>query len=286
MKYLVITAVMILSSISFTMEPSHTPLQRGILIAIEGIDGSGKSTLARHLYTALEKKYTNVSLTKEPGDTPVGQKIRELVQTQITPLDAKTEYLLFAADRAEHFAHVIKPLLEQKHIIISDRLADSSLAYQGYGRNLDNDMIQLTNQWAMNNRKPDLTIFVKIPVKIALERIQKRNETISTFEKESFLQTVATGFEKIYENYCTIDRFEKFSKFNQEHYIRLLKQKRNSLAYPATTEFNLTTLDPEKFKLCPAKYVKLITIDGTKSETEIADKTVAIVDEWIAINNK
>jgi dTMP kinase len=173
--------------------------KKGILIAIEGIDGSGKSTLANNLFTLLKNKNHDVILTKEPGDTPLGKEIRHLVQTQKISIDPLAEYLLFAADRAQHFAQVIIPALEQKKIIISDRLSDSSLAYQGYGRGLDCQKIIDINHWAMHNIQPDITIFVKVPVKIALERVSQRRE-ISAFEKKAFLARVAHGFETLYKN--------------------------------------------------------------------------------------
>ncbi len=174
-------------------------LTKGLLIAIEGIDGSGKSTLARNLFTLLHDKQYNIVLTKEPGDTQLGKKIRKLVQTQTIPLSPTSEYLLFAADRAQHFAEMIIPALADKKLILSDRLSDSSLAYQGYGRGLELHQLQLINAWAMNNIAPDLTIFVRIPVTAALERVTNRG-ALSAFEKEAFLNQVANGFEILYKN--------------------------------------------------------------------------------------
>lgn len=174
-------------------------LTKGLLIAIEGIDGSGKSTLARNLFTTLQDKHYNTLLTKEPGDTELGKKIRELVQTQTIPLSPVAEYLLFAADRAQHFTEMIIPALADKKLILSDRLSDSSLAYQGYGRGLDLDQLQSINTWAMNNIVPSLTIFVRVPVKTALERVTNRG-ALSAFEKEAFLDKVANGFEMLYKN--------------------------------------------------------------------------------------
>jgi dTMP kinase len=174
-------------------------LTKGLLIAIEGIDGSGKSTLARNLFTLLHDKQYKALLTKEPGDTQLGKKIRELVQTQTIPLSPVAEYLLFAADRAQHFTEMIIPALTDKKIILSDRLSDSSLAYQGYGRDLELSQLQSINSWAMNNIVPDLTIFVRVPVANALERVTNRG-TLSAFEKIAFLDKVANGFEMLYKN--------------------------------------------------------------------------------------
>lgn len=174
-------------------------LTKGLLIAIEGIDGSGKSTLARNLSSALHNEHYDALLTKEPGDTQLGKKIRDVVQTQTIPLASKAEYLLFAADRAQHFTEIIIPALAQKKLILSDRLSDSSLAYQGYARGLELNQLQSINSWAMNAIVPDLTLFVRIPVTTALTRVKNRG-TLSAFEKESFLNKVANGFEALYKN--------------------------------------------------------------------------------------
>jgi dTMP kinase len=272
MKYFIATISMILPTISFTMEVVP---QRGILIAIEGIDGSGKSTFARHLEDELHKTYAKVKLTKEPGDTEVGQKIREMIQTSTTPLDAKTEFLLFATDRAEHFSKVIQPLLKANYIIISDRLADSSLAYQGYGKELDKEMIKSINTWAMNGIKPDLTIFLKIPVKIALERIQKRNEAITAFEKEPFLEKVAQGFEKIYggEGYYNLKTYKNIMDLYQHTETTITKTF-------LKIGVNLTVTDPE-FETIPAQRIKLITVDGTASEEEIVATVIPGIQQWL-----
>jgi dTMP kinase len=252
-----------------------SPPQKGILIAIEGIDGSGKSTFARHLYSALQQNYSHVKLTKEPGDTKAGQKIRELVQNQKEPLDAKAEFLLFAADRAEHFSKTIIPLLNQNYIIISDRLSDSSLAYQGYGRELNKEMIQNINTWAMQNTKADLTIFIKVPVETALERIAKRDEAVTTFEKKEFLEKVADGFENIYTHggYCNLKTYKNIIDLCQHTEQTMIKTF-------LKTGVNLTVSDPE-FETIPAHHIKIITIDGTQSEEEIINTIIPGIQRWL-----
>ncbi len=176
-------------------------LKRGVLIAIEGIDGSGKSTLAKNLSRSFTTKQLPTMLTKEPGGTPLGQQLRAIVEESMVSLQPKAEYLLFAADRAQHFSEVIIPQLQKNMLIISDRLADSSYAYQGYGRELNIAMIQTINAWVMQNRQPDLVIYIKIPVTIALERVQKRKK-LTSFEQEklSFMQRVADGFDTLYKD--------------------------------------------------------------------------------------
>ncbi len=176
-----------------------SPLVKGILIAIEGIDGSGKSTLAHNLFAALQQQFDTV-LTKEPGASELGKEIRHIIQTQTLPLTQRAEYLLFAADRAQHFTELIIPALEQKKLIISDRMCDSSLAYQGYGNGLDLEMILIINQWTMHNITPDITIFVRVPVEVALERAKKRGSLSAYEQRTDFLHRVADGFEELYKN--------------------------------------------------------------------------------------
>lgn len=173
--------------------------KKGFLIAIEGIDGSGKSTLAKSLSLALKQQGFNTTLTKEPGDSELGKEIRELVCSKNIPISPMAQYLLFAADRAQHFTELIIPALKNNKIIICDRMADSSLAYQSYGNGVDIEMVKSINTWSMHNIVPDLTLFVRVPVEIALERCGKRG-SLSAYEKKDFLTRVAHGFEEIYKN--------------------------------------------------------------------------------------
>jgi dTMP kinase len=176
--------------------------KNGLLIAIEGIDGSGKSTLAKELYNHLCAKNIQVLLTKEPGDTPLGKEIRSLVQEQHVAICPKAEYLLFAADRAQHAQQVILPALAQGKVVISDRMGDSSIAYQGYARGLEIDMIKMINRWALNECMPDLTIFVKIDPTVARQRYIERSNHLSAFEKEEelFMRKIHDGFCDLYKN--------------------------------------------------------------------------------------
>ncbi|MDP3889226.1 MAG: dTMP kinase [bacterium] len=178
-----------------------TQLKKGLLISIEGIDGSGKSTLAHTVTETLTKLGFDVILTKEPGDTFLGKQLRNILQTQPIPIEAKAEYLLFAADRAQHFHEVVFQNLQQNKIVISDRMADSSLVYQGYGRGLDINTLHSINNWAMNGIHPDYTFYVKIPFAIAKERILQRKTTIWDVEKDdTLIKKHIDGFDKLYKN--------------------------------------------------------------------------------------
>ena len=156
----------------------------GAVIVIEGIDGSGKSTLIKNLVKKLEDASYEIVQTREPGGSWLGKHIRPLLQHQPQPLAPKAEYLLFAADRAQHLQDVINPAVKQKKIVLSDRMGDSSVVYQGYGRGLDPTFIQQVNEWALDGLRPDATLYVAIDVDTALERIHTTRDTLTAFEQE------------------------------------------------------------------------------------------------------
>ncbi len=175
---------------------------KGLLIAIEGIDGCGKSTLANGLHQQLTDLNYAVQLTKEPGGTPLGKQIRAIVQKQPVPVCAKAEYLLFAADRAQHVQQIIAPALKEGKMVISDRMGDSSIVYQGYARGLDIAMIKTVNEWTLNEQTPHVTIFLKLDPAIAHERCVNRTKQLSAFEQEGqqFMRVLHEGFCDLYKN--------------------------------------------------------------------------------------
>lgn len=202
-------------------------LKKGILIAIEGIDGSGKSSLAKNLYQSLSKHYP-VMLTKEPGGTLLGQQLRSIVQEKKVPVCAKAEFMLFATDRAQHFHEVIIPALSQNKIIISDRMSDSSLVYQGYGRGLDREAIHAVNNFVMNKIKPTITVYVKVSTHVATDRIKKRNIALTSFEKEKedFVSKLSFGFDQLYKNredVIIVDGNQTQEQVTQEALLKILQ---------------------------------------------------------------
>jgi dTMP kinase len=188
--------------------PSH-----GLLITLEGIDGSGKSTLAQAMKDALTNQNIPTFLTREPGGSELGKRLRSMLQERSVALCPKAEFLLFAADRAQHFHDVIVPNLQNGMVVISDRMADSSLVYQGFGRGLDLQFIQTVNAWAMNNIKPNLTIYLKISPAQARERLALRSPHLTAFEKDvdDLREKLVHGFETIFakrDNVITLDALQ------------------------------------------------------------------------------
>lgn len=169
----------------------------GMLIALEGIDGSGKSTLARALAEKFREAGYEVVLTKEPGGSNAGKALREVLQH--TPLVAKAEFLLFSADRAQHVQEVIKPALQRGALVISDRMLDSTYAYQGYGRGLDMTMLRTVTEWVMEGIKPQMVLYCALESTQAQDRIMLRSEQLTTFEQEKkeFFDRVAHGFDTL-----------------------------------------------------------------------------------------
>jgi len=176
--------------------------KKGFLVSIEGIDGSGKSSLANALKKRIEQEGHAVLITKEPGGTQLGQHLRVLLHEEKKHICDKAEYLLFAADRAQHFEQIIIPALKEGKIIISDRLDDSSIAYQGYGRQLDISMIHQVNQWAKCNINQNITFYLKLDLQTALQRIMLRGNKLTSFEieQELFWKRVIDGFETLFKN--------------------------------------------------------------------------------------
>ncbi len=148
-------------------------------IVFEGGDGSGKSTQARSLLRRLRRRGVKVLRTHEPGGTPLGQSLRRLLKSgdSMTPM---SELLLFEAARAQLVQQVIKPCLEQGGVVIADRFTSSTMAYQGYGRGLDRELIERLNREATGGLEPDLTVLLDLPVETALAR--KGGGSVDTFD--------------------------------------------------------------------------------------------------------
>ena len=153
-----------------------------MFISFEGIEGSGKSTLLENLKKYYLKKDLEVLFTKEPGGTELGKDIRGILLNPASLINSEAELLLLMADRIEHVTKIINPNLKKNKIIFCDRYIDSTIAYQGKGRNLSEDKIKKLID-ILNLPIPDLTILLDLPVEDGLLRANKRNE-LDRFEKE------------------------------------------------------------------------------------------------------
>jgi dTMP kinase len=168
----------------------------GYFFAFEGGEGVGKTTQLKVLADALTERGYEVVLTHEPGDSPVGARLRQLLLDPATEVTAQTEALLYAADRAEHVAHVIAPALARGAIVVTDRYIDSSIAYQGFGRGLDVEEVIRASRWATGGLLPDLTLVLDLPVDEGLRRARGRSGRADRLEAEAldFHERVRAGF--------------------------------------------------------------------------------------------
>ena len=155
---------------------------RGVFITFEGGDGSGKSTQIQSVRDWFESRGREVIVTREPGGTELGTEIRRLVQNGPEDVDARTEALLYAADRAYHVATVIGPALERGAVVLGDRYIDSSLAYQGAARSLGVDEIASLSAWATRGLYPSLTFLLDLPPEVGARR---RTDAPDRMERES-----------------------------------------------------------------------------------------------------
>jgi dTMP kinase len=149
---------------------------RALFVVLEGGEGAGKSTQAGILGDWLRSSGREVVTTREPGATPVGAGIRTLLLDGGAP-DPRTEALLYAADRAEHSARVIRPALARGAVVISDRYVDSSVAYQAGGRGLASEDIVALTRWATSGLEPDLVLVLDLPPEVGLSRARARSES-------------------------------------------------------------------------------------------------------------
>lgn len=174
----------------------------GIFISLEGPDGSGKSTAAKKLLSQLQQLSTQeVVLTREPGGSAIAEQLRDIIlDVHNSAMDARTEALLYAAQRRQHIVDVILPALQANKIVLSDRYIDSSVAYQGAGRQLGMQEIWQLNLFATQKLLPQLTLYFDIPPAVGLKRIQqKRAQDADRLEKEQldFHQRVTAAYQQL-----------------------------------------------------------------------------------------
>ncbi|MFM7893365.1 MAG: dTMP kinase, partial [Actinomycetota bacterium] len=164
-------------------------------IAFEGVEGCGKSTHVKRLATHLD-----ALVTREPGGTPVGATLRGIMadpaNTQLSP---RAEALMMAADRAQHLRELVVPTLESGRHVVSDRSVYSSLAYQGYGRQLDLVELRRLNDFAIASRWPDLVVYIRVELDVVRQRLLKRDTDRFEREDDQFFLRVIDGFDRLAE---------------------------------------------------------------------------------------
>lgn len=176
-------------------------MKKGYFITFEGGDGAGKSTQIKKLMEYLESKGFDVILTREPGGTDIGEKIRQIIlDPENTEMDSVTEAMLYAASRAQHVAQVIKPAIEEGKIVICDRFVDSSIAYQGYARNLG-DSVSIINSYAVGEYMPHKTFLLKLKPQAGSLRMAGREKDRIELEAASFHQKVYDGYVALEKEY-------------------------------------------------------------------------------------
>ena len=148
-------------------------MENGFFITFEGADGSGKTTQLNNIKTFLQEKGFDVVTTFEPGATKTGEKIRNILLHSEDSVADSCEMFLFLADRAQHVEMFIKPALKQGKIVLCDRHTDSTIAYQGYGRGQNVELLKKLNQIAVNGLSPDLTLLFDVSTEIAQDRVGK-----------------------------------------------------------------------------------------------------------------
>lgn len=193
-------------------------MKPGKFITFEGIDGAGKSTHISFVASLLHDRGHTVITTREPGGTPLGEKLRALLLHEKMHLE--TEALLMFAARREHLAQVIEPALKRGDWVISDRFTDATFAYQGGGRKLDRRKLEALEQWVHPDLQPDLTLLFDVPLEVARSRLEKSRD-LDRFEQEQATFFAATQAEYLRraaefpERFRVIDSSKPISDLNQ-----------------------------------------------------------------------
>ncbi len=176
------------------MKPKPQP-SRGIFVTFEGIDGAGKSTQIEWAATWLRERVAELVVTREPGGTPLGESLRQLLLSPGRRMHPESETLLMFAARQEHLSDVITPALARCALVLCDRFTDASFAYQGGGRRVPWERLQALEHWVQGDLQPDLTVFFDVPVAVAQTRLAAI-KVADRFEQEkaAFFERVRAGY--------------------------------------------------------------------------------------------
>jgi len=202
-------------------------MKNGIFITIEGPDGSGKSTQIENIKSFFYKEKIDTVFTREPGGTIIGEKIRSIIlDKNNAEMCYMAEALLYAASRAQHVTEVIKPALEAGKVVVCDRFIDSSIVYQGYGRELG-DCVRIINEYAIEGTMPDLTLLMKVDPSIGKGRIKSDEQDRLELEKIEFHNRVYAGYMQLESKYpdriVGIDASRSIDEIKADIYIELGK---------------------------------------------------------------
>jgi dTMP kinase len=182
---------------------------RGIFITFEGIEGSGKTTLIKAVADSLRRKGHDPILTREPGGTGLGLALRKvLLDPGGTDLDPVAELMLFGADRAQHVSEVVLTALEAGKIVLCDRFADATLAYQGFGRGIELDTVMAVDKAARKHTHPDMTILLDLPVETGLARAGRRNSETTDLSESRIDGEELVFHSRVREGYLSLARSE------------------------------------------------------------------------------
>jgi len=195
-------------------------LDSGYLISFEGGEGTGKSTQIDLLSRRLKEAGCEVVVTKEPGGTRIGEKIRKiLLEIDNKNMDSFTELLLYTADRAQDLAENIKPALKKGKIVLTDRYIDSNIVYQGYGRKIDRRKIRKLNNWIAAEYWPDLTILLDIEVEKGLKRARNLSNKEDRLEAEiiDFHRRIRRGYQELAQKENRIIKFDADKTIEELH---------------------------------------------------------------------
>lgn len=175
-------------------------MKKGLFITFEGIDGCGKTTQLNMLKEMLEKDGYKVITTKEPGSGNLGSEIRKILLHAKETIANKAEMFLFLADRAQHVEMIIKPEIEKGNIVLCDRHTDSTVAYQGYGRNQDVNLLTELNDIATSTLKPDLTLLYDVSPETSSLRVGREKDRMES-EGNGFMSKVRDGYSDLAKKY-------------------------------------------------------------------------------------
>ena len=214
-------------------------MKKGLFVVFEGGEGTGKPTSIDAIYEWIEKQGIECVKTREPGGIKIAEDIRQVILNKDnTAMDGKTEALLYAAERRQHLVEKVVPALERGAVVLCDRFIDSSLAYQGYARNLGIDEVMSINKFAIDGYMPDISILFDLDPKVGIERIsinKDREVNRLDLEKLDFHEKVREGYNTVYN--ANKDRIVKIdaekSKLEVQNDIKnillpILKQKYNN----------------------------------------------------------